>query len=65
MKLLIETLTEKILTVAALKENVFQYQDKSDQCPFFRYFGSSSFHYKKVYALFSHEITFYGLKTVD
>ena len=49
-KLLIETLTEEFLTVAALRESEFDYLDESDHYPVFGYFGPTVFCCKELNA---------------
>ena len=64
-KIMIETLTENFLTVAALTETEFAYQDDSDQCSIFGWLGSSGLPCKELNVLFGNQVKFYEYKKVD
>ena len=57
-KLLIENLTEEILTIAALRETEFEYQNKSDENSIFGYFGSAGFRSEELDVFFGNEVNF-------
>ena len=57
MKMLVGTLTEEILTVAALKDTEFENQDESDQYSIFGWIGPSNLRCKEPNALFGNQVT--------
>ena len=57
-KLLVETLTEEILTAAALRGTKFESPDESNQYSIFGYFGSSSFRCKDLNAPLCNQVFF-------